>query len=75
MPTGVTLEVTLAAPAGAITRGTIALDALPREVVAGIPPGTTALGQRITWQLSATVHAGVVAPGTRTVTFTLVDAP
>lgn len=74
MPTGVTLTATLAAPAGATSLGPVALDATARNVVTGITRNTTAT-QGITYQLSATVLAGVVPNSSRTVTLTIVQAP
>ncbi|MEX2178913.1 MAG: hypothetical protein WD801_09400 [Gemmatimonadaceae bacterium] len=74
MPAGVTLTGTYAAPAGATSVGQIALDQTARNVVVGIPRRTTST-HGITYQLSATVLAGVVPLSTRTVTLTIVQAP
>ncbi len=74
MPAGVTLNATLAAPTGATSLGPVALDATARNVVTGITRNTTAT-RGITYQLSATVLAGVVPNSSRTVTLTIVQAP
>jgi hypothetical protein len=74
MPAGVTLTATLAAPAGATSLGPVALDATARNVVTGVTRNTNAT-QGITYQLNATVLAGVVPNSSRTVTLTIVQAP
>lgn len=75
MPAGLTLTATLAAPtAGGTSAGAVVLDATARDVVTAIPNKVTAT-QSITYQLSATVSAGVVASSTRTVTLTIVQFP
>lgn len=72
MPDGVTLKVTLGAPAGAsanqITLGTVAVDAVTAitEVAES--------GKTISYELSALVTAGVVASDSTTVTYTVVDS-
>jgi hypothetical protein len=74
MPAGVTLTISLAAPTGASSVGTIVLDNVPRNVVTGVT-NVVPESNVITYQLSAFVSAGVVAPDTRTVTLTLVNDP
>lgn len=74
MPLGLTLTGSLQAPPGATSLGPVALDATARNVVTGIPRRTTATAG-ITYQLSATVAAGVVPLSTRTVTLTIIQAP
>ena len=74
MPVGVTLTATLAAPPGATSLGPIALDVTARDVVTGIPRRTDST-HGITYQLAATVQAGVVPVSTRIVTLTIVQAP
>ena len=74
MPAGVTLSVTLAPPAGATSLGAVALDATSRDVVTGVRRNTNST-QSITYQLAATVAAGVVPNSSRTVTLTIVQAP
>lgn len=74
MPPGVTLTATLDAPPGATSLGPVALDATDRDVVIDIPRRTSAT-QGITYQLSATVAAGVVPNSSRIVTLTIVQQP
>ena len=74
MPVGVTLTVTLDAPSGATSLGPVALDATDRDVVMGIPRRTTAT-HTITYELSASVAAGVIPNSSRTVTLTIVQQP
>ena len=73
MPAGVTLLVTLAPPPGATSLGPVALDAVQRDVVVNV---TNVNSQFVaTYQVSATIAAGVVPAATRTVTFNLIDYP
>ena len=74
MPAGVTLTATLAAPAGATSVGAVALDMTARDVVTGIPRQTNAT-RSITYQLSATVLAGVIPSSNRIVTLTVLRFP
>jgi hypothetical protein len=74
MPVGLTLNATFAAPPGATSLGPIALDATARDVVTGIPRRTNST-QGITYELVATVAAGVVPNSSRTITLTIVQAP
>ena len=72
MPSGVTLSVTLAAPTGAASAGAVDLSVIPVTAVTGI--GTVSeSGLSVGYQLAATVAAGVVPAGSRTVTFTIAD--
>ncbi len=71
MPAGVTLQVNLAAPAGATSAGSVALGTTAADVVTGITKLNES-GKAITYTLSATTAAGVVASSTRTVTYTVV---
>ncbi|MDI3543420.1 MAG: hypothetical protein PWP57_1025 [Candidatus Atribacteria bacterium] len=74
MPTGLTLEVNLAAPtAGGTSAGDVALSATAADLVTGIAQIAES-GLGITYTLSATVAAGVVTSATKTVTLTLTDA-
>jgi hypothetical protein len=73
MPAGVTLTVTLAPPPGATSLGPVSLDAVQRDVVVNVTNVNATFA--VTYQLSATVAAGVLPPATRTVTFNLVDYP
>lgn len=73
-PAGVTLRISLAAPAGASSAGAVALDATARDVVTNV---TNVLPQTrgITYQLSALVTAGVISSRTAGVTLTVVTTP
>jgi hypothetical protein len=74
MPPGVTLTVNMVAPTGATSDGTVTLDATARELVGNIT-NTNAQTKGITYTLSATAAAGVVAPQSRTVTLTVAAWP
>jgi hypothetical protein len=74
MPTGLTLTATFNAPPGATSLGAIALDLTARDVVTAIPKNTNST-QGITYQLSATVLAGVVPSTSRNITLTIVRVP
>jgi hypothetical protein len=70
MPAGLTLSVGLAAPTGGSSNGLTALSTSAVDLVTGI----TKLAQGtlgVTYQLDATVAAGVVASTSRTVTYTI----
>jgi hypothetical protein len=70
MPAGLTLSATLVAPAGATSAGIKALGTVAVDMVTGITKvAQGAMG--ITYQLDATLAAGVVASGTRLVTYTI----
>ena len=71
MPSGVTLTANLTAPAGASSAGALTLATTAVDSVTGIKLlNESSLG--ITYQLSATAAAGVVASASRTVTYTIV---
>ena len=70
MPAGLTLEVNLSAPSGASSAGAQTLSTTAIDVVTGI----TKLAQSalsVSYSLSATAAAGVVASTSRTVTYTI----
>jgi hypothetical protein len=70
MPAGLTLSANLSAPAGGTSAGLTALSTTAADVVTGITKVANGpLG--LTYQLDATVAAGVVASTTRTVTYTI----
>jgi len=70
MPAGVTLSVNLGAPAGATSAGAQALSTTAVDLVTGITKvAQGSLG--VTYSLSATAAAGVVASTSRTVTYTV----
>ena len=70
MPTDLTLNVQLAAPAGATSLGAVALSTTAADLVTGITK-LEATGLGVTYTLSALPTAGVVAADARTVTFTI----
>lgn len=71
MPTGLTLTVSLAAPSGGTSAGAVSLSTTAHDVVTGIAT-QNASGLSVSYSLSATSAAGVVAADTRTVTYTIV---
>lgn len=71
LPSGVTLEVTLAAPAGAASAGAKPLSTAAADVVTGIS-STSASSLPIVYRLSATPAVHMSAPASRTVTLTIV---
>jgi hypothetical protein len=70
MPANTTLEVNLAAPTGGTSAGSVSLSASAADLVTGITQRAES-GLTITYSLTATVSAGIVASDTRTVTLTL----
>lgn len=70
MPDEVTLEVSLAAPAGATSLGDQALSTTATDLVTGISTLNES-GKAISYRLSATAAAGVVPAATKTVTLTI----
>ena len=70
MPAGLTLSAALGAPAGATSTGTQSLTTTAVDLVTGITK-LNATGLSLTYSLDATPAAGVVASGTRVVTFTI----
>jgi hypothetical protein len=71
MPAGLTLGLTLGAPSGATPIADVALGTVAADVVTGITKLNES-GKTITYTLSATAAAGVVASADRTVTYTVV---
>lgn len=72
MPSGVTLTVNMIAPTGATSVGAVTLATTAADAVTGISTLNQS-GLMITYELSATAAAGVVASTSRTVTFTVTD--
>jgi hypothetical protein len=72
LPSGVTLEVSLAAPGGASSAGNVPLGTAGTDVVTGIS-STAAAALPITYRLSATPAVQMSTPEARTVTFTIVS--
>lgn len=70
MPSGVTLSIRLAAPAGGASAGDVALAVAPADLVTSITR-VAEVARPISYSMSATVQAGVVAPFSRTVTLTV----
>jgi hypothetical protein len=71
MPSGVTLKVNLGAPTGATSAGSVSLGTTAVDLVTGITK-LNASAKTVTYTLSATAGAGVVASASRTVTYTVV---
>ena len=72
LPGGMSLEVSLAAPAGASSPGSVALGTSATDVVTGIST-LNAAALPITYRLTASPGAPVSGASTRTVTFTIVS--
>lgn len=73
-PAGVTLAVRITGGSSGTSLGYVGLDISARDVVIATTPGFYST-VNISYTLSATVTAGVVASTSRTVTFTLLDYP
>jgi hypothetical protein len=69
MPAGVIMTISLAAPSGAVSAGTVTLTTTPQTVVTNITNTSFSSNLAITYTLSATTAAGVVASSNATVTF------
>lgn len=72
MPAGVALTITLQAPSGSISEGEVTLSTTNKDLVTSIDRYTFST-RSITYELSATLSAGVVASQSRTVTLTVVS--
>jgi hypothetical protein len=74
MPTGVTLEADATAPTVGTSAGFKSLSTTATDVVTGI---TQVAGSALTlsYRLTATLAAGVVASASKTVTYTIVQGP
>src|SRR2546423_6093281 len=70
MPSGLTLSVNLAAPAGATSAGLTALGTTAVDIVTVITKGAQS-AMTATYHLSATPAAGVVTSATKVVTYTI----
>jgi hypothetical protein len=70
MPAGLTLQVSLGAPAGATSAGAKTLSSASVDLVTGVTQ-VAASGLSMNYTLDAALSAGVVASGTRTVTYTI----
>jgi len=71
MPAGVTLAVTLGAPTSALSIADVVLGTTDADLVTGITQLNES-GKTITYTLSATAAAGVVASADRIVTYTVI---
>ena len=70
MPAGITLTIDLVAPTGGTSAGDVSLSTVAADAVTGI--STLAESSKmITYKLSATIAAGVVASASKTVTLTI----
>ncbi|HXT13990.1 MAG TPA: hypothetical protein VN706_00070 [Gemmatimonadaceae bacterium] len=73
-PAGVTMTISLTAPAGAVSLGTVTLTSSDQNVVRYIPVGQYP-GLTVTLSLAATVTAGAVGYHASNVILTLSDDP
>lgn len=71
MPSGTSLSVTLGEPTGAASVGQVTLSPTAQDLVTGLNTGMVESGLTISYELSASVSAGVVSTGSKTVTFTV----
>ncbi|MBW1671057.1 MAG: hypothetical protein JRJ43_08080 [Deltaproteobacteria bacterium] len=71
MPANVSLEINLVAPTVGSSAGDMTLSTTAEDLVTGITQVADGSGNTITYTLSATVAAGIVASDTRTVTLTI----
>ena len=71
MPSGTSLSVTLGAPTGATSMGQVTLSPTAQNLVTGLDENMVESGMTISYELSASVSAGVVSTGSKTVTFTV----
>jgi len=71
MPSGVTLQVQLAAPSGATSAGSVAMTTTATNLVNSIPKFSNVSNLTITYTLSATVAAALVSNATKTLTLTI----
>jgi len=69
MPAGVTMQISVVAPPGGTSAGTITLTTTPQTVVTNITNTSFSANLTVTYTLSATSAAGVVASANKTVTF------
>ena len=70
MPGGLTLSAIMAAPAGGASTGLHAIGTTPVALVTGVTK-VNASSLNVTYQLDATVAAGVITSATKMVTFTI----
>ncbi len=70
LPSGLTLRVRMDAPAGAVSAGYVSLTTTAQDLVTSIPSGSYSQ-LTVSYEISGTVSAGVVALNTVDVDFTL----
>jgi hypothetical protein len=68
MPAGTTMTISVAAPPGATSAGTVTLTTTPQTVVTNVTNSSFSADLAITYTLSATSAAGVIASANKTVT-------
>lgn len=73
MPSGVILEMNMTAPAGGSSAGYVTLDSSNASDLVTAISKESELNKAITYRLSATITAGVVASDTRVVTLSFTD--
>jgi hypothetical protein len=71
LPSGVTLTITLVAPSGATSVGPVTLSTTPQTVVTNVTNTSFSPNLGITYTLTATTAAGVIASANKTVTLSL----
>jgi hypothetical protein len=71
LPAGVTLTMTVDAPSGATSTGPVTLTTTPQTVVTNLTGNGFSSNLTVTYSLSATTAAGVVAASNTTVTLTM----
>lgn len=70
LPPGLTLRIALTPPEGGGSAGSVPLSTAPQNLVTGVGSiSSSDLG--VTYTLSASTQAGVIPPGSHTVTFTI----
>jgi len=74
MPSGLTLNATLAAPSVGTSDGAVSLSTTPVRLISGLTQVAQS-GMALTLSLDATVAAGVVASATRDILYTVTTGP
>lgn len=74
MPAKTSLKVTLTAPTGATSLGQITLTTTNQDLITGLQENMVESGLGISYEFSATVAAGIVSSGSKTVTFTVTSS-
>lgn len=71
MPSGITLQVMLAAPTGATSQGLVTMTTASANLVTNLNLAVLTSGLQITYSFSATVAAAQVTAATNTLTYTI----